>query len=150
MSAPLIHGRNRPLTASDIRETAGDALAAIRIEDRLTWADMGEILGKSEDQAAKYADATAEMGIVVYTKARIAWGSRFCGGLDKLVERASPQVSGHQAQSCILKASLALSVALEDGELTETEIRQNRGTLERARDAIDAQLARLGPRNQAA
>lgn len=146
MNAPLIHGRNRPLTASDIRETAGDSLASIRIEDRLTWVDLGEILGKSDDQAAKYADGSAEMGLVAYTKARIAWGSRFTGGIDKLVDRSSPTMDANQAQSCILKAALALSVALEDGKLTDDEIRANRGTLERARDAIDAQLGRLRPR----
>src|SRR4051812_17229302 len=134
MNAPHFHGRNRPLTASDIRETVGDALASIRIEDKLTWIDLGEILGKSDDQAAKYADGSAEMGIVCYTKARIAWGSRFTGAIDKIVERVSPNVDAKQAQSCILKAALALSVALEDGELTDDEIRANRSTLERAKD----------------
>ena len=150
MNAPLIHGKRRCLTATDIRETLGDSLAAIRLEDRMTWVDLGEILGKSEDQAAKYADGSAEMGVVSYTKARIAFGSRFTGALDKLVERTAPAMDAHQAQSCILKAALALSVALEDGKLTDDEIRANRGTLERARDAIDAQLARLGPKASAA
>jgi hypothetical protein len=59
-------------------------------------------------------------------------------------------MEAHKAQSAILKAALALSVALEDGELTDAEIRANRSTLERAKDAIDAQLARLGPKERAA
>src|SRR6185295_2825782 len=108
MSNPRIHGRNRPLTASDIRETVGDALAAIRLEDRRTWVDMGEVIGKSEDQVAKYADGTAEMGLVSYTKGRIAWGSRLTGSLDRLIERQrslNPMV----AQSRVLKAALCIA-----------------------------------------
>lgn len=145
MSAPTIHGSKAVLSASVILQSAGDALGRIRQEDRLTWADIGAVLGKSEDQAAKYADATAEMGLVAYTRARQAWNGRFTGELDKLLGRASGWQGAQQAQSCILKAALALSEALEDGNLTTAEIRANRSKLESARDAITALLDRLGP-----
>lgn len=150
MSNPTFHGKRRPVIASSVLETAGDALLSIKMEDELRWADMGEILGVSEDQVAKYADGSAHMNIVTFCKAWAAWNGRFTGGLAKLVERAAPPVDAKVAQSAILKAALALSVALEDGELTDGEIRSNRSTLERAKDAIDAQLARLGPQQQVA
>jgi hypothetical protein len=145
MNAPLIHGNRRTITASMLREACADRLSAIRQEDRMTWHDMGHVLGKSEDQAAKYADGSAEMGFVSYAFAKLAWGKRFTSGVDSLLERASPHADPRQAQSCVLRAALALAEALEDGELTVQEVRDNRSTLEAARDAIDAQLQRLKP-----
>lgn len=145
MSKPQIHGNRRALSASSILETAGDALSRIRQEDRLTWNDIGAVLGKSEDQAAKYADASAEMGLVAFIRAKREWNGRFTGGLDRLTDAARDGQDAQHAQSCILKAALALSVALEDGELDLNEVMANRSTLENARDAINNQLARLRP-----
>lgn len=143
MSKPQIHGIRKQLTATNILAALGDDLLRIKMEDHLRWADIGEVLGKSEDQAAKYADASAEMCITAYAKGAAAWNGRFTGSLEKLINGARPQGNAHAAQSAILKAALALSVALEDGELTVEEVRANRATLEQARDAIDGQLARL-------
>lgn len=150
MSAPHIHGKNRFLSASMILEAAGDALSRIRHEDGLKWADIGHVLGKSEDQAAKYADGTAEMGLVASVRAKQVWGERFTGGINALLTPATTFQDAQASQSAILKAALALSVALEDGDLSVAEIRANRSTLERAGEAIAAQLARLGPKDQAA
>lgn len=146
MSGPLIHGKRRPVPASALLAALGDALGRIRAEDRLTWADVGVELGKSEDQAAKYADGTAEMGVFTYHRARDAWGSRFTDGADKLFGHVTADNDGRAAQTAILKAALALSVALEDDELTVEEVTANRATLEKARDAIDGQLARIALR----
>lgn len=150
MTAPLIHGNRRAVAASEILHALGDALSAIRQEDRLTWVDVGKVLGKSDDQAAKYADGTAEMGAVACFYAKQVWGDRFTGRANLLLGEASPGIDPQRAQSAILNAALALSVALEDGDLTVPEIRMNRSTLERAGEAIAAQLARLGPKEQAA
>lgn len=150
MNKPLIHGNRRPITASMFREAVADRLSAIRQEDKMTWAEVGHVLGRSEDQAAKYADASAEMGFVAYGFAKMAWGKRFTGKVDALIEGASEPVNGHQAQSCVLRAALALAEALEDGDLTVQEIRDNRSTLEKAQDAIAAQLARIGPKGDVA
>lgn len=149
MSAPLIHGSHRFVPASDIRAALGDALSRIRQEDRLTWVDMGDALGKSDDQAAKYADGSAEMGVVAFYRAKTLWNGRFSDGADKLVGDNTVQITAHYAQSCILKAALALSEALEDGELTDQEIFANRTALQASRDAIDAILGRLSPRDVA-
>lgn len=151
MSAPQFHGKPPALSASNILDAAADALDAIRSEDKLKWADLGRTLGKSEDQAAKYADGSAEMGMVAYTFARAKWGSRFTGLLDRMVNRASPHLSCGQTQHCILEAALAIETARETGgDITLDELRANRSTLEAARDAIDDQLARLGPKAGAA
>jgi hypothetical protein len=52
-------------------------------------------------------------------------------------------------ESRVLKAALALSVALADGLIEDEEIRDNRATIENARDALDALLSRVAPRSVA-
>jgi hypothetical protein len=150
MNKPPIHGIQRAVPASKILEELGNALSRIRQEDRLTWADIGAHLGKSEDQAAKYADGTAEMGAVACFKAWDLWGERFSGGAKALFDKPSIHHDALSAQSCMLRAALALAEALEDGELTVQEIRDNRSTLEKAQTAIAAQLARIGPKGDVA
>lgn len=139
----MFHGSRRAVSASQILTALGDALTKIKAEDGLTWSDVGRVLGKSEDMAAKYAEGTAELGATALYFAKKEWNGRFTGLADKLVEDARGDANPHRAQSCILKAALAFAVALEDGELSVSEVRANRSTLENARDAIDAQLARL-------
>lgn len=146
MSNPTIHGKNRPVTASMVLAALGNALSSIRSEDGLTWVEMGQLLGKSDDQAAKYADGSAEMGVTTFYRGKDLWNGRFTGLADKLLEKPEHH-DAHKAQTAILKAALALANALEDGELTEAEIHANRSTLENARDAIDRQLCRLKPRD---
>lgn len=146
MSAPSIHGNVRAVTASSVVEAVGDDLLTIKQTDRLRWSDIGEVLGVSEDQAAKYADGSATMNLVAFAKGRSAWGSRFTGTLDRLIGCGRTDVTGCQTQSSILKAALAIEEAKEDGDLSVDDIRANRKTLEHARDAIDAQLNRLGPK----
>jgi len=146
VSRPTIHGNGRVVPASAILQALGDSLSRIRQEDRLTWADIGAVIGKSEDQAAKYSDATAEMGAVALYRAKAAWNGRFTGAADQLIADSAPQHDPQSAQTCILRAALALSTALEDGSLTDTEIKANRSTLEQSKDAIEALLGRLGPK----
>lgn len=136
----------RVVTASMIRTALGDALGRIRSDEQMTWVELGEELGKSDDQAAKYCDGTAEMSVTTFYRAKQRWNGRFTGLADRLVTDATQEMCGHAAQSSILKAALALSVALEDGNLTVGEIHANRSTLENARDAIDAQLQKLTPK----
>lgn len=150
MSKPQIHGFRRPVTASMLRDAVADRLSAIRQEDKMTWVEVGQVIGKGDDQAARYADGSAEMGFVSYAFAKMAWGKRFTGAVDALLEAARPDANAHHAQSCVLRAALALAEALEDGDLTVQEIRDNRSTLEKAQDAIAAQLARIGPKGDVA
>lgn len=137
---------NRPVfSASAALEAAGRALNEIKSQDRLTWSDVGAVLGVSEDQAAKYADGTATMNFVTFYRGRREWNGRFTGYIDRLCDESRPGVSDRHAQTSILAAALALSQALEDGDINPDEVLANRSTLENARDAIDAQLAKLRP-----
>lgn len=143
MSAPSIYGK--ALTSSAILTAVGSDLLKIKMEDNLRWNDIGEVLGKSEDQAAKYADGSAAMDIVAFARGKAAWNGRFSGSLDKLVDRAAGDIDGQHSQTLILRAAVSLSSALEDGGLTDEEIRTNRKTLEDAKAAIDKLLCRLKP-----
>ena len=146
MTGPTIYGKRRALSASIVREAISLDLMQIKVEDRLTFADIGRILGKSEDQVAKYCDGTACMDAVAYAFAKDQWNGRFTGRLDALIAGNVDASCDREKGSRLLKAALALSVALEDGAVTDEEIRRDRKTLEHARDAIEALLSRVKPR----
>lgn len=145
MNRPTIHGNRLPLTAFNVLEALGDDLTKIKSDDKLRWTDVGEVLGVSDDQAAKYADGSAAMNVVAFARGRAVWGKRFTGRVDALVDGWRPMVDPYHTQSCVLKAALSIAEALEDGDLSIDEIKANRTTLVNARDAIDAQLSRLAP-----
>lgn len=149
MSVRQSSGKCVPVSASSILECLGRDLLQIKHEDRLTFSDLGRILGKSEDQAAKYCEGTAEMGVTAFYFAKQAWNGRFTGRADALVGRGPDNTCDRSKESRVLKAALALSVALEDGEVDVNEIHANRATLEAARDAIEGLLSRVGPRQVA-
>jgi hypothetical protein len=134
-------------SASSVLDQVATALTAIRIEDGLTFADMAAVLGKSEDQAAKYCAGSAAMDVVTFARAKREWNGRFSGALDRLCVDSRPSTKPDRSRSsAVLKAALALSVALEDDEeITPKEVRANRGTIENARDSLDELLRKLGP-----
>lgn len=138
----------RAYSALNAVASVGNAIQLIKSEDRLTWADVGAVLGVSEDQAAKYADGSATMNLVAFGRGKREWNGRFTGDFDRLCVESRPGRSqdDRAAGSKVLKAALALSIALEDGEITAEEVRANRKTLESALAAIEAQLNKLAPR----
>lgn len=136
----------RPVfSASSVLEAVASELATIKHEDGLTDADIGRVLGKSEDQAAKYRTGLAEMGVVAFAAAKREWNGRFTGALDRLCVESRPGVVSDRAGQCkVLEAALAMSIALADDDaIVREEVRKNRATLEAARDAIDEQLRKL-------
>lgn len=144
MSVRAIHGKRPVYSASNAVESLGRAIHEIKHQDGLTWSDIGAVLGKSEDQVAKYADGTATMDFVTYGRGKREWNGRFTGYFDRLCVDSRPgTVSDHAALTHLLMAATGISEALDDGEITLPEIRTNRATLENARDAIDALLGRL-------
>lgn len=146
MSKPTIHGKRRAFSASAVLEAVAGDLAQIKAEDHLTYADLGAVLGKSEDQAAKYCAAEADMGLVSYARGKREWNGRFTGSLERLCDATRPgKVDDRLCHTSLLEAALAFAVALQDGDFSPEEVRANRATLENARDAIDAQLAKLRP-----
>jgi hypothetical protein len=121
-----------------------DDLTEIKSVDDLTDADIGAILGKSGEQAAKYRTGLAEMGIVSFARGMREWGGRFTGSLDRLcMGSRDTGVDDRSCQSAILRAGLVLSIAMEDGGICAEDVRQNRAALEAALTAIQAQLAKL-------
>jgi hypothetical protein len=148
MSKPTIHGNRRTLSASNIREAIAADLMQIKTEDRLTFADIGRVLGKSEDQAAKYCEGTASMCAETYVFAREEWNGRFTGSVDALLAKSRHDTTSDRSKATIItKALLEISSALEDDdEASPEEIRARRKSLEGARDAIDGFLKRLSVR----
>jgi hypothetical protein len=139
---------SRPVfSASAVMDAVASELSTIKHEDGLTDADLGRVLGKSEDMAAKYRTGLAEMGVVAFAAAKREWNGRFTGALDRLCADSRPVgTTDRSAQTSVLKAALAMSEALEgDDEIVREEVRKNRATLENAVVAIQAQLAKLGP-----
>lgn len=132
-------------SASSVRDTIAETLSSIKEEDKLTYADMGRVMGKSADRAEAYCNGDfSDMSGFSMLAAWREYNGRFIGPIRALVEGSRPGVHcDHAGQSSILKAALALSVALEDGKVEPEEVRANRSTLEAARDAIDAQLSKL-------
>jgi hypothetical protein len=145
MSAPLVHGKRRALSASSIMDAIATDLLQVKIEDKLTFADVGRVLGKSEDQAAKYCDGSAEMGVVAYAHAKKEWNGRFTGTLDRLILESRGHVTSDRHKATIItKALLEISGALEDDEeASPKEVRAIRKSLEEARDALDGFLEKL-------
>ncbi|WP_260927417.1 hypothetical protein [Novosphingobium sp. 9] len=138
----------RPVfSASAVLEAVANELSAIKAQDGLTDADIGRVLGKSEDQAAKYRAGLAEMGIVAFAAGTREWNGRFTGALDRLCVESRPGAETPQdrrALTDVSAAALALSQALEDdGAISPEEVRDARAVLERARAAIEAQLGKL-------
>jgi len=131
-------------SASNVLDTVGRDLALIKSQDRLTYGDLAAVLGKSEDQAAKYCEGTAEMGVIAFARAWREWNGRFAGGLAALCHDSRPAKHCDRVrQSRVLEAALALSVALQDdGEVSPAEIRDNLPELEAARDALDELIRR--------
>lgn len=146
MTNQPIHGKRRVFSASAAVACIGKALSEIKAEDGLTYNDLGAVLGRSEDQAAKYCDGSATMDAITFARGKREWGSRFTGYLDRLCDDSRPgSVDDHAGQTCVIAAALAFSHALQDGQITEQEVRDNRAILENARDALTAQLAKLRP-----
>lgn len=145
MSKPQIHGISRPYSASRALEAIAAPLLDIKIQDHLTWADLGAVLGKSDDQAAKYADASAAMDIVTFGRGKVAWGSRFTGPFNRLCTQARPAaLCDNEILSCVIEASLEIAKAKASGNrIDQHEIDASRSALEAARDAID-ELLRKG------
>ena len=144
MSNPQIVGKRRALSASAIRDAIAADLSQIKHEDRLTFADIGRVLGKSEDQAAKYCDGTAVMDAIAYNLARDQWNGRFTGSVDAMMGHKRAGESDRCKTTTITKALFELSTALEDDdEVSPAEVRARRKSLEGAKEAIEGFLKKL-------
>lgn len=142
ISTPL----RRTFSASNAVAALSEALADIKRDDKLTFADLGAVLGKSEDQAAKYTDGSATMDVVTFGRGRREWGARFTGGFDLLCEAGRRGVGGDRgALTAILELVTQLNRALEDHEISGGDAAAMQTLLLEARAAIDGLLAKIAP-----
>lgn len=68
-SAPIIFG----IPQSEVLANIGTALLQIKNARCLTLNDMACVLGRIDDQVAKYIAGEAEMGVVAWMRANEAW-----------------------------------------------------------------------------
>lgn len=148
MSKPLIHGTRGFVSASLIMETIGESLTEIKNADRLTFADVGGALGKSDDQAAKYCEGSAMMSVEAFLRACEKWDGRFANpvyalfGLH-LAESSAPDASAIQQQLlAMMQLVPSMHQALMDGDIDDDEIVAMQPTFETVGMMIDALRAR--------
>jgi hypothetical protein len=147
MTHPTTIVGNRPVFSENtVLSAIASELLTIKTQDRLTWDDMAAVLGVSDVQAAKYVDGSAKMSVIAFARAKREWNGRFTGALDRLCHESRPSSddADRARESKVLKAALALSIALSDDDLiSPEEVRQNRATIEAARDALEELLGKL-------
>jgi hypothetical protein len=85
MTDTHIHGRRRTFSASGAVDTQNAVLTSIRSEDGATWADIGRVLGKSDDRAAAYANTASPIDLPTFLAGCREWGGRFADPLLGLV-----------------------------------------------------------------
>lgn len=127
MSAPHIHARRRTFTASSAVETQNAILTSIKSEDGATWADIGTVLGKSDDRAAAYANTSSPIDLPTFLAGCDRWGGRFADPLLALVggrwAEAGSICTGDDPASLTLSRLLPAIIAAElDGETTVEEL----------------------------
>ncbi|WEK42956.1 MAG: hypothetical protein P0Y64_16685 [Candidatus Sphingomonas colombiensis] len=143
MSDRLIVRPARLTSASKLIDTLAESLSEIKEQDELTDADLGGALGKGADQGAKYRTGLAEMGLVAFLRGCERWNGRFANDVlaligVKLVPIHAGEANGQSLQTRLAKLMLEVSVAMEDGILTELEIHRMQRSLVEAGEAIDA------------
>lgn len=58
---------------ADFLADLGTALLQIKNEQDLTLTQMGRVLGRSDDQVARYIAAESEMGVLAWKRAHAKW-----------------------------------------------------------------------------
>lgn len=84
MNAPHLHGRRRTFSASRAVEVQNQIITDIKEADKATWADIGAVLGKSDDRAAAYANTASAIDLPTFLLGCREWGGRFADPLLKL------------------------------------------------------------------
>lgn len=150
MSAPLIHGRRGFVPASSLLEAAGAALTAIKQEDHLTWVDVGQAIGKSDDQAAKYGDGLATMDFITFIRACQCWNGRFANSVFGLSDlhlsgnSISSEITGiRRGMLAFSELMVGLQRAMLDEKLDEDELEELGSMIEMAGAFLDDLRNRL-------
>ena len=136
MNAPYIHAKRRTFSASAAVDAQNAVLTSIRDEDAATWADMGRVLGKSDDRAAAYANTASPIDLPTFLAGCREWGGRFADPLLGLVggrwADAGSICSSDDPASITLATLLPAIIAAElDGVTTACELRPNEALIRR-------------------
>lgn len=129
MTPPQIHGKRRSFSVSDALDTLGNDLKLIREEDKLTWADVGRVLGKSDDRAQDYAKGLSEMGFTAFLLGALEWKGRFTGNVMAMIGQQmaaldAADMSDNERLAKLLHLAHMLSLALlDDGQVDDDELR---------------------------
>jgi len=155
MSGKAIHRPYRSISDTSLVEAMGRALSLIKEEDGLTDADLGRELGKAgEDSGRAYRTGFATMNAVSFIRGCQSWNGRFADEVFSLIGmKLTPldcgEPLGRSSATALTRLLLQVSVALEDGNITDAELVAMRRELDEAGRAIDSMRERLGPRDAA-
>lgn len=142
MTEPQIYPRYRTISATMLVETLGTSLQRIKDEDNATDKDIGRVLGKEKDSAERYRKGIGDMGVVSFLLGCAAWDGRFANDVlakvgMRIVPLNSAPANDRSWSSDLTKLLLKLSIALEDGEVSEDELDAMSAEIEGAGRTID-------------
>lgn len=149
MTTPQFHGRYRTIPASLMLDTLGESLTAIKSRDGATDADLGAVLGKSDDRAAAYRAGGADMGVVSFLRGCREWDGCFANGVlglvgMKLVPIEAESVDDQASITTLLSLAMALSGELErDGKVDDEDLERHQFVIERLGKIIDGYRERI-------
>jgi hypothetical protein len=144
MSAPRIHGKRQTFSVSRAVDQIGADISRIREEDGLTWADVGRVLGKSDDRAADYARGLSEMSFTSFLLGCREWNGRFSGAVMAMIGQRATGLDGEQLQprhllSLLTRLAFEISVALEDDDaIDDAEMERLESLLDDVTRGLDA------------
>lgn len=123
MNAPHLHARRRTFSASGAVDAQNAVITAIKGDDGATWADIGRVLGKSEDRAAAYANTAAAIDLPTFLAGCHEWGGRFADPLLALAggkwADAGAFCSSDEKAALTLASLLPAIIEIEADALTE-------------------------------
>ncbi len=128
MRNPLIHGARGYVPASKLVEQIAATLSTIKDEDKLTYAELGSAIGRSDDQAAKYCEGSATMDAPTFLRACNTWNGRFANPVMALfnlhVEEQAARNVGDVPHLLLGMTHLSASLqqAMLDQQLDDEEI----------------------------
>lgn len=123
MIGPYIHGKRRTFSASAAVDAQNAVLTTIKAEDEATWADIGRVLGKSDDRAAAYANTASPIDLPTFLAGCREWGGRFADPMLALVggrwADAGSVCTSDDNAALTLATLLPTIIAIEADNLTE-------------------------------
>ncbi|WP_230771122.1 hypothetical protein [Sphingomonas sp. Leaf4] len=154
MNAPHLHGTRRTFSASAAVDTQNGILTAIKFEDGATWADIGRVLGKSDDRAAAYANTASPIDLPTFLFGCKEWGGRFADPLLALVggrwaEAGAICTSDDPASLTLAQLLPAIISAELDGIATVEEVQPHEALIRRVHTLSGMWLDMIAARGRA-